>query len=46
MRASQRKKELREMIQQSLDALNGLIILYNSISLPKKDRSQNDDDTN
>ena len=32
MTRAQRKKELRVMIQMSLDALNGLIILYNSLN--------------
>ena len=44
MRAKQRKKELRFLIQESLDALNGLIIMYNSIALPKKNRNHNNDD--
>lgn len=44
MRAQQRKKELRFLIQKSLDALNSLITIYNSIASPeKKDKHHNDD---
>lgn len=49
MKGIDRKNRLRELIQRSLDALNGLIILYNSIpwsgcQVRQDDDNDSDDD--
>ena len=43
LRAAQWRKELQVKIQHTLDALNGLIILYKSIPSSKKNEDRHSD---